>query len=180
MVQLIELLENRSVAKLLVFFIRQPTLQIHQQNIRKKTKISKVTLIKWLNFLVENKILNLLKFGRTKVYSLNRENTVVKQLKLLDNILLLSGVGELAVKHNVKVFLYGSSARGEDVETSDVDVLIIGKIKVEDIIKDIKKISEEIKMEINIKVFSPMQFAELSRTDRPFYERFEKDKIELK
>lgn len=179
MVQIIELLENRSVAKLLVFFLRQPTLQIHQQELRKKVKLAKATLIKWLNFLVKNEVLKLLKFGRAKVYFLNRESAIVKPLKLLDNLLLLSDVKKLAAKHEVKAYLYGSAARGEDTEDSDIDTLIIGKIKKEQIIQEINNISNSIKRRIKVEIFSQQEWSQMAKKDPAFYERAEKDKIEL-
>lgn len=179
MVQIIELLGKKNVSKLLVFFLRHPTLQIHQHELKSRTKLAKVTLIKWLRFLIKQDILKFIKFGRTKVYSLNRENKIVKQLKMLDNILILSDIKNLTLKFNVKSYLYGSAARGEDVEDSDIDILIIGKIKKENIIRGIKKISGKIKRQIKIEVFSPLEWSQMAKKDPAFYERVEKDKIEL-
>ena len=51
MVQLIELLGNRNAVKILMFFLRKPTMQTYQQNIKKEVKLAKATLIKWLRYL---------------------------------------------------------------------------------------------------------------------------------
>lgn len=179
MVQLIELLGNKKMVSLLVFFLRRPTMKIYQQDIKKELKIAKATLIKWLNMLATQGMIKFIEYGRTKVYSLNRENTIVKRLKMLDSLLLLSGIKAMAEKHNAAAYLYGSAARGEDIEDSDMDILLIGKVRKEDIIREINKISEPIQRNINVQIFSPLEWSLMAKKDKAFYERVEKDKVEL-
>ncbi|MDI6736970.1 MAG: nucleotidyltransferase domain-containing protein [Nanoarchaeota archaeon] len=179
MVQLIELINNRKQAGVLVFFLRHSTMKIQQQDIKKEVKIAKATLIKWLNMLAKNGMISFAEYGRTKVYSLNRENAAIKRLKMLDNLLLLSGIKAIAGKHNAIAYLFGSTARGEDAEDSDIDILLIGKVNREDIIRGINKISGEIKRNINLQIFSPLEWLQMAKKDAAFYERVEKDKVEL-
>ena len=179
MVQLIELLGNKKLLSLLVFFLRHPTKKAHQNDIKKEVKIAKATLIKWLNMLAKQGMIEFTEYGRTKVYSLNRGNTIIRRLKMLDNLLLLSGMKAIAEKHNSIVYLYGSAARGEDAEDSDIDILLIGKVNREDIIRDINRISEKIQRNINVQIFSPLEWAQMAKKDAAFYERVEKDKAEL-
>ncbi|MFH1064996.1 MAG: nucleotidyltransferase domain-containing protein [Nanoarchaeota archaeon] len=179
MIQLIELIGNKKLASLLVFFLRHPTMKAHQQDIKKEVKIAKATLIKWLNMLAKQGLIGFAQYGRTKIYSLNRENVIIKRLKMLDNILLILGIKAVAEKHNSIAYLYGSAARGEDVEDSDIDILLLGKVKKEDIIRDINKIAGQIKRNINVQVFSPLEWAQMANKDKAFYERVEKDKAEL-
>ncbi|HII16000.1 MAG TPA: nucleotidyltransferase domain-containing protein [Nanoarchaeota archaeon] len=179
MVQLIELIGNKKQASLIVFFIRHPTMKIHQQDIKKEVKIAKATLIKWLNMLANKGMIGFAQYGRTKIYSLNRENTIIKRLKVLDNFLLVAGVKAIAEKHDSSAYLFGSAARGEDAEDSDIDILLIGKVNREDIIRDINKISEKIQRNINVQIFSPLEWSQMAKKDAAFYERVEKDKVEL-
>ena len=177
MVQLIELFGDRNLVKILNFFLRNPTIQIYQKDLRKKTKLAKVTSIKWLKVLTKYELLNLKSFGAAKVYSLNRGNYIVKRIKVLDTILLLTELKDTSKKYNIEIYLYGSCARGEDAEESDVDLLIIGKIKREEIIKDIIKLSDKTKRKIKFQIFSSLQWSEMAKKDKAFYERVEKDKI---
>lgn len=179
MVQITELLGQKNALKIIAFFLRHPTLQIHQHELKGKVRMAKATIIKWLKTLVDFNILKVIKFGRVKVYSLNRTITFVKYIKLLDNVLLLSDVPKIAAKDGVKAFLYGSAARGEDVEDSDIDILIIGKVKKEHIISDINRIAAEIDKRIKIEIFSQQEWSQMAKKDKAFYERVEKDKIEL-
>ena len=179
MVQIIELFGNKSLVKTLVFFLRNPSLQIHQQGLRKKIKIAKATSIWVMGFLVKNNLLKETSFGRTRIYSLNRENPLVKQIKLMDNLALLSEIKKILLDYDLRIYVYGSVARGEDVENSDVDILIVGKLKKSDIIQKINKISENMGKKIKIEVFSQLEWAQMAKKDPAFYERVEKDKIEL-
>ena len=83
---------------------------------------------------------------------------------------------ETARKFDCDIYLYGSLSRGEDVENSDVDLLVIGEANEPDIVKEIKS---KINRETKIQIFSRMEWSQLERRDRAFYERVERDKIKL-
>jgi predicted nucleotidyltransferase len=179
MVQLIELVGNRNLVKIIVFFIKNPSIELSQTETIRKIKIAKATLIKWINFLLNKDIVNVKKIGNLKIYKLNRDNIIVKYLKILDNITELEKLKDLAIKYDLNIFLYGSAARGEDNEDSDIDILIIGKIKKEKIIGNISNISKKINKTIKFQIFSPLEWSKISKMDKAFYERVEKDKIQL-
>lgn len=176
MVKLNELFGKKNFVKLLFFFLEHPTTEFVQKELRGKLKLTKTTLIKWLN-LLEKKRLILKSQKFPKIYVLNKGKGIIKQLKSLNNILKLEQIKEISEKYNIKIYLYGSSARGEDVEDSDIDLLIIGKVKKEDIIQDINRFSEKIKRRIKVNIFSPLQWSATAEKDKAFYERVEKDKI---
>lgn len=178
MVQLIEL-GNKSLLKVLSFFLRNPTSNTSYTSIKEKTKIAKATLAKNLNFLLKEEFIKVERIGLNKLYALNTENQIAKQIKILDNLLTLNEVKVLGEKYGIEIYLYGSASRGEDVESSDIDLLLIGKVNKEKIIFDINNISKQIKREIKFIVFTQLELSQLSRKDIAFYERVEKDKIRL-
>jgi predicted nucleotidyltransferase len=179
MVHLCELFGERNFIRLLFFFLERPTTEISQKDIKVKLKLTKTTLIKWLK-LLEKKELIIKKQKFPKKYILNRDNNVVKHLKSLNNILKLEQLKEISKKYDVNIYLYGSSARGEDVEGSDIDLLIIGRIKKEAIIQDINCISEKIKRRMSVNIFSPLEWSAMAEKDKAYYERVEKDKLLIK
>jgi|SRR3989338_7257823 len=179
MVKLDELLGGENIIKILVFFLRKPSIKISQTDLRNKIQIAKATLIKWLNLLVKENLIQFEKIGVTKLYQLNKDNAINKQLKILDNIASLTPAAGISKKYGVKIYLYGSAARGEDTEESDIDLLIIGKIQKEQIIGEINKISENAGRDVKIQIFTPLDWSKMSRKDPSFYERVEKDKKEL-
>ena len=179
MVQINELLGNKSLMKILNFFLKHPTTRIYQYDLKKKVKLAKGTLLNNLEILINLDILNVEKFGRAKVYSLNKSVTLVKYLKILQNIMEFSGISKISQRYKVKMYLYGSAARGEDHEESDMDILVIGQVKREEIITDIKKIEGITSRPITIQTFSQLEWSAMAKKDPAFYERVEKDKIEL-
>ena len=176
MVKFIELLGNRSLAKLLVFFLSADD-EYSQTEIMKKTKLSKVTSIKSLKILEKNNIIAFRRIGIVKLYKIQKDNPIVKQLKILQTLTKLSLLKDL--NKNIKIYLYGSCARGENTSRSDIDLLIIGKIKKEEIINYIKNFSKKLKRDIKVEIFTQQEWAEIIKKDPAFYERVEKDKIEV-
>ena len=179
MVNLIELFGNKNIMRLLDFFISNPEKEFSQIKIKNKTNLSKATLTKWLRKLESEGSINVREEGVSKLYELNKNDLIIKYLKIINNIIKLKDIRKLNNKYNIKIYLYGSAARGEDTEDSDIDLLIIGKLKKENIINEINKISEKINKKIKIEIFTPLEWSNLSMKDRAFYERVEKDKIEL-
>lgn len=179
MVQLIRLLGNKNIVKIISFFIKNPTGEFSQTNIMKKIKIAKATLIKWLRLLTDEKILLMKRIGATNLYRLNNSSTFVKYLKILFTLSGLEPLKELSKKYNIALYIYGSCARGENVEKSDIDLLIIGKADKGSIINDVKGTSEKINREIKPQIFSKQEWSLMARKDPAFYERVEKDKVQL-
>jgi len=169
-------LGNKNLLQLLQFFSMNPTQDFSYTSIRKKTKLAKATLAKWLSFLSSSNLIKMKRVGTTKLYSLNRDAIIIKYFKILNNIASLKILEETARKFDCDIYLYGSLSRGEDVENSDVDLLVIGEANEPDIVKEIKS---KINRETKIQIFSRMEWSQLERRDRAFYERVERDKIKL-
>lgn len=178
MVKINELLGNKNLIKILDFLVENSE-EISQTKIRNKIKIAKATLIKWLNYLEKNNFVSIKIEGVSKLYKLNKENNILKQFKILNNIIKIQDLNLLIKKHNIKIYLYGSAARGEDSKESDIDLLIIGNVKRQDIINDIDKLGKKINKKITLDMFNDLEWANMERKDKAFYERIEKDKIEL-
>ncbi len=179
MVQLIELLGNKNVVKVLSFFFRNQTKEFSQIGLIKNTKIAKATMVKWLKMMVNEETLLMSRVGVTNLYRLNNESNLVKYLKIISTLAELEPLKELSKKYGISIYLYGSSARGEDVEKSDVDLLVIGKPDKASLARETGKIAERIKKEIKTQIFSQQEWSLMARKDSAFYERVEKDKVKL-
>ncbi len=177
MVQLSELM-NKSLLVLL-FLANNPKNYTYTQ-LRKETRLAKATLSKFLLKLQQNNLVMLTKIGKNKLYQINKENYLVKQLKILDSLARLSFLPSLSKKHSCEFYLFGSAARGEDSAESDYDLLVIGRIKKDEIIADIDKQVRRLKREIKLQIFTAAEWALMKNKDPAFYERVEKDKILIK
>lgn len=119
------------------------------------------------------------KKGKMNFYKLDRENSLVKHFKIiftLDSFL----VREIKKIEGVEIFLYGSFARGENVEESDFDILLISvREKQTRIISTLRNIGEKHGRNIRVVGFTRDEWIEMKKKDPAFYERVEKDKIRL-
>ncbi len=174
MVQLFELLTKKSVVKLLEFFMDNPSKELYEAEIRKRVKISKSSSLKWLRKLAEHDFL-LKRTNGMVFYSLNKNNILVKELKRLKMISLL--VPEFKNIKGAEVFLYGSAARGEYEEDSDVDILVIGKD--ESVRNVINVLEKRLGRRIKPSFFTQLEWSKMSRVDPAFFERVERDKVRL-
>jgi|SRR5208283_2888793 len=172
MVQIFELLEKKSTSIVLRYFLEHPSEETYAAQLGKKLKIARKSLFDALAVLQKSQLIELKMIGRTKQYFLKRDDVRVRQLKILytiSNLLpMLNGL------EGVEVYLYGSAARGEDTEKSDIDLLFIGQ-------RPKGELLEKIQNEENIKpiFLTFLEYSSLARKDKPFYERIEKDRIRL-
>jgi predicted nucleotidyltransferase len=138
-------------------------------------KIAKASSIKWLRVMTEYEYISKRTSGRMILYRLKTDNVLMKELKRLKLISFL--IPEFKKMNEVEVYLYGSGARGEDREESDIDFLVIGKRP--ELIELIGNIEKKLNRRVKISSFSQLEWSKMSRKDLAFYERVEKDKVRL-
>src|SRR3989344_4132190 len=174
MVQLSELLKVTEQIRILEYFIASPTKKVSQAEIRKKVKLAKGTVVKWLDFLVSQGLVSFEMIGLNKLYRLCNEDIIVQELKILS---MLAKLRELHLPEGrVEVYVYGSYARGDYSEESDVDLLVIGMVKRDLMAASVDALSKKINKTVHFHVFSPVEWSQMARKDPAFYERVEKDK----
>lgn len=160
-------------------FLSRPSVELYQSEAVKESGLSYVTAVKCLDLLLKNNLLTETWRGGLRIYRLNKESLAVKQMKIL-----LSSTAILdAIKHfgspDFEVYLYGSTARGEDAEESDVDLLIIGKIGAGKRMKLAKAVEKAIGHEAKLVVMSRIEYAELPQKNSAFYENLDRDRIRI-
>lgn len=172
MAQIFELLSKKTINRVLLYFLDHSDEKIHAGKLRKKIKIAKKSMFDSLYELSKAEILEVEEIGRLKQYKLAKNKTIVKQLKIIYTVdRVMRFIKKL---EDVEVYLYGSAARGEDNEKSDIDLLIVGNKKSKEIIGGIKN-NEKIKPIY----FTYLEYSSLARKDKAFYNRIERDKIRL-
>jgi predicted nucleotidyltransferase len=56
-------------------------------------------------------------------------------------------------------FIYGSLARGEEIATSDVDLMLVGDLKLAEIAGALKRVEKSLGREVNATIYSRREFA---------------------
>jgi predicted nucleotidyltransferase len=65
-------------------------------------------------------------------------------------------------------FIYGSVARAEEQTSSDIDLLIVGKVGLADLSAGLKTAEEELSRPINVKIYSRAEFKQKLLTKNHF------------
>ena len=177
-----KILFKKPVFDIMSFIFNNPTGEFYEKKVADITKISVGACNKYMKKLSEIGFFKVEKRGKMNFYRLNRENVLVKRLKIIFTLdsPLVNEIKEKIKGERTEIFLYGSFARGEDVEDSDFDVLLITtREKHDEIATKLRKIGERYKKKISIAYFTRDDWIKMKIKDPAFYERVEKDKIRL-
>lgn len=116
-------------------------------------------------FLTENK-------GNLTYYYLNKSFPLFQELKSI--ISKTSGVPRVLKESLKKIkgieyaFIYGSFAKGEERERSDIDLFIIGKPDESKLIDEANKLERRLQREINFTIYEKSDFKQKKKESNPF------------
>jgi predicted nucleotidyltransferase len=151
--------------KVLVFLSQYPTKEFLASEIKEKVHLSRAGINFALQELTNNKLITRKAKGKAYVYQARAELSVIKQLKVLINIIDLEPLVKVLSEFTDKIVLFGSCSRGENTEDSDVDLLIVSHSKDE--IKERLKKFRKIQVKAIIKTNAELE--RLSKDDAAFY-----------
>lgn len=116
--------------------------------------------------------------GRAGVHSINEHHYAVPHLRaLVDPVAALRAVVDKATRGVDSVILFGSIARGESTETSDVDLAVIapngwdGHLRLEDAVR------ERLGNDCDVVVFTPAEFDALANSGEPVVHEILRDGV---
>jgi len=151
--------------------LREELLVLYFTNPNKKYYLRELERI--LSFSVGNVRRELIKLESTGLflsekkanlvyYHLNKSYPLFKELKSI--IFKTSGAPKMLhtilekFKGISQAFIYGSFAKGEEREDSDIDLLIIGKVDEDKLVEVISKLERKLQREINYAVYGKEDF----------------------
>jgi predicted nucleotidyltransferase len=119
--------------KILYYYFINPTAKLRVREIERKLNIPIPSVIRYCKELLEEDYLTIIEIGNTKFYTSNKTNKKFILEKKFFNIkqLYYSGLIDFLKKElsNPNIILFGSYSKGEDIETSDIDLYIETKSK---------------------------------------------------
>jgi predicted nucleotidyltransferase len=140
----------------------------HTRELARRTGFSAPYVMKELHNLKNLGILVERREGNMVFYGINKSSSIVEDLKRL--FLKTESLGkELfdALRKDEKMIkyalIYGSFAKGTEVTSSDIDLLIIGEIKEDRVVQLVMKTQSRIGREINYIVWSKRDLQEKAR-----------------
>ncbi len=133
-------------------FLEEPNREFNVREAARILRISPATASKDLRNFVKQGLLKLRKERIFHLYMANTENDCYKDLKIFYNIKKIkdSGLIDALNKYYLKpaIVLFGSASRGEDTETSDLDLVVVSE-KTKEFPK-LKKFEQKIRKKIQL------------------------------
>jgi len=171
--------ENYTGARVLEFFIFNPTTEFHIKDLARRLKISSSTSKYYCDLFNKEGILKVVNKGNLRLFSLDSNDFLAKHLKKTFALLKIKELGLERASKEGSVAVYGSFASGEFDENSDLDVLIIGK--EEEVEKDfILKIGQKLGREIQLTVLPYYKWEKMKQKKEVFVLEVLKNHVLLK
>ncbi len=149
--------------KILAIFFLNPDRQYYFSEVARLTETRQGVVQRELNTLTAAGILEAEQRGRQRFYSVNRKNPIFQDLRniVFKTFGVINQVKEALVPLAKKIriaFVYGSFARGEEASGSDLDIFIIGRARLDEIVSTLSNVEKAIGREINPTLFSETEF----------------------
>lgn len=110
--------------------------------------------------------------GNAKAYRVDQTCPIEPELRSI--VMKTEGVGRLlksklsTLKDVKKAFIYGSVASGKADRYSDIDLMVIGEINLEELSSLVSEAEKELNRPINYVIFSEREWKEKLANDEPF------------
>lgn len=152
------------------FFLINPYEEVYIRKLAKKLNISPSATKKYADILIKEGLILDERRANLRYLKSNVNNLFYKYLKISYNIKELSKSGLVEFIRNntantTSIILFGSLAKGDNDDKSDVDITVIGKQK--DL--DLHEFENKLNREITIHFFSWSEWNEKAKKDHPFY-----------
>jgi len=168
------LFSSRVRAKVLAAFFLSPGEKYNAWGLARRWGESYSAVWKELVRLEKLGILTSEQRGNSKDYQVNKDCPITPELRSI--VLKTEGVGLVITKKlqemgGVKeAFVYGSSASGEADALSDLDLMIIGEINLDQLAPVISELERELSRPINYVIYSQEEWKDKAALEDPFWE----------
>src|SRR3989344_2882355 len=150
------MLEKFSRYRVLKVFLDSPTQEFGLREISRASKLAPVSILKYLKEFEAKELIKISNKKGVPIYQANRDNENFIFYKKLGSSYELHNSGLIDYLWNKlapdALILYGSHAKGESIENSDIDIFVVGKEKKIDLEKFEKKLGKNIHLMFNSNV----------------------------
>lgn len=167
---------NLLVFKALEFFIQNPYREIYLREFSRELKISPNSAQRFLDLFLREEFIREEKRANLRYFKANVDNIVfrfIKKTYSIDKLKKSGLINHLKDKFS-NAILFGSVAKGLDEEDSDIDLVCIGKNKINFI-----EYEEKLEKRLNIHFFTRAEWKMQKRKNKAFYYDIIMDGINL-
>ena len=168
--------------RILRLFLNNPNIEINLAKASESIQISKMTLYRTLENLVDAGILTSRSDNYRRFYKLI-DTPLIESLKIIYNIdtPVIADILKNFKSGSKMIILYGSRANGTNRKDSDWDILIVSdKLDLISINKKISELEAKHDCQINVKLYSTIEYKEMKMERSSFYQEVISNKYLLK
>jgi len=152
-----KLFSSRVRVEILSVFLMNPGRELYLREVARLTGEDYKNVSMELRNLREIGLVSSRNEGNLKYFSLNKEFVIYEELKSIF-MKTKGAVGILREAVSTKrdidyAFIYGSFATGEERAESDIDLMVIGRISLEEVLALIRGPEEKLSREINVSLY---------------------------
>ena len=158
------LFSSTTRVKIITHFVTNPKNRFYLRELARLLDESVNPLRRELIKLTRIGFLNAVPEANQTYYALNGQFPIYPELKGI--ILKTQGIGDILRRHLKELgpikyaFIYGSIAENTERATSDIDLMIIGKVDIKVLNSVINKAEDLLKREINYRVFAEQEITQ--------------------
>ena len=159
-----------STQTILAFLCQNPQQSFYSGEIAEKTFLSKGGTNQSLRELAHQGVLKTEKKGHMTFYAADITSPSVRQFKILQNVATLESIVNKLRPFADRVVLFGSCAKGEDTQESDVDLLVVSRDKdhIRSMIPETKA-----KRKIQLLLKTPQEYVQLENKEPVFFKEIQ-------
>ncbi|OPY26990.1 MAG: Nucleotidyltransferase domain protein [Methanocella sp. PtaU1.Bin125] len=170
--------------RVLACFLSHPHTAFYKRELARKLDMSPSAVVRALESFESDGILRKEVRGREHFFTLNIENCIVPPLKKAYGLALILSVRPekafLAADSGIiSLALYGSYARGDFDERSDIDFLVLTHGDRSKLMSALRSIEDDLGIEANLTVFRLSDWKSMADSEDAFYKNVERDYIIL-
>lgn len=161
---------TKSQILVLKLLFLNPTKEFHLNDIARRTDITPPAVSKEISKLVKTGLVRRRSQGNLTLYSINKDSIIFDEMKrifLKYEIFSEMLSKELAKEQITYALIYGSFAKGTEQEKSDIDLLVIGDVAEDYLLRVIPKIEHNTGREINFILWTEKEFKEKAKDKIP-------------
>lgn len=157
---------STSHQKILAYFLQHTARELYDRQIANETRLSRAGTNVALRELATIGLLHRTPRGRMSFYSIDAEDPLVRQLKVVQNLTYLRPLVHSLKDHTSRMILFGSAARGENQEESDCDLLLLTRNPIA--LRE-RLATPFTAMRLHAVVHSPREWIMMQKTDPTFF-----------
>ena len=160
------LIYRTSLQRVLYFLLEHSNEKYFDREISRLSGVSKAATNFALRDLMKAKLVSREKRGRMYFYYVDTGEHLIRQLKITQNVINIQPLAQKLNPFSLKIILYGSSAKGENLKDSDMDLFILSREpqKVKELIY-----KSPLRKKIQYVINTPQHLAKLKKDNPVFF-----------